>query len=348
MFQESRKRADKKAHYKLRISTQKVNVCAFTNGSKYTQDDLAQIICRRRMKVTIDSIRRSGDRGTSILNWIVNMICWAWVLGGSAGCGIIHVNGKVCVDIFSTKRRFKIWLEGDDSLLWLTGRIFMPSELAVLSARWTKLGHRPKLFQRTKGHVAEFCGWKIVVNAYGLDEDTACPDVPRMLENCFYSTAREAVEAAKNGDAITMGRVVGPALIARAGSIAEHVPSIARWLTRVANDLAPEISDEMFTRDDMFRLGRDDLFELIPEWWKDDDPEKLLDVKYGKFSDNVNRQISNSIATGGLLREVDLAIRHKWVRTSQEWFEFVNLLDAVDHHTKDDVYRKIVPKGMIG
>ena len=347
MFREPRQRADRKAHYKLQISTQKVNVCALANGCKYTQDDLAMILCKRRMKASIDSIRRSGDRGTSILNWIVNLICWAWVLAGSSGCGIVHVNGKVCVDIFSTKRRFKIWLEGDDSLLWLTGRTFLPAELAVLSSRWTKLGHRPKLFQRTNGQVAEFCGWKIVVNRYGLDEDTACPDIPRMLENCFYSTAREAIDAAKDGDAIAMGRVVGPALIARAGSIAERVPSIARWLCRIANSLAPEIADEMFTRDDLFRLGRDDLFELIPEFWKDDDPEKLLDIKYGKFSDNVNKQVSTTIATNGLLREVDLATRHGWVRTSAEWYEFVTYLDAVTYQTADDVFRKIVPKGMI-
>jgi len=350
-FQDTRRKADTKNKYKLNMNTNKVNVCEFVKGSKFTQEELARVVCKRRASACIDSIRRSGDRGTSILNWIVNIICWAWVFSGSSGVSMLHANGKVCNDIFGTRRRFKIWLEGDDSLLWLTARVFTPAELEVLESRWTKLGHRPKLFQRVKGDVAEFCGWKIVVNRYGLDEVSAVPDIPRLLRNCFYTTAKEAVDAAKHGDPVIFGRVTGPALIARAGSIADRVPSIARWLTRLANSFTNKdgngITDEMFSRDDLYRLGKDDLTELLPEWWKDDDPEKLLDIKYGSFSNNVFRQVSNSIATGGLSREADLAVRHGWVKTSAEWFEYVTLLDAVHFQTADDVYRRIVPPGMM-
>lgn len=350
-FQEARRKADTKKKYKLQMNTNKVNVCEYIKGSQFTQDELARVICKRRTNACIDSIRRSGDRGTSILNWLINVICWAWVLGGVNGLSIVHANGKVCSDMFGTKRRFKIWLEGDDSMLWLTGRVFTPSELEVLESRWTKLGHRPKLFQRVKGDVAEFCGWKIVVNQHGLEESTAMPDVPRMLRNCFYTTAKEAIEAAKQGDSVTFGRVVGPALIARAGSIADRVPSIARWLTRLASSMSGDdgkgITDEMFSREDLFRLGKDDLVELLPEWWKDDDPEKLLDVKYGSFCDNVFRQVSNSVATGGLSREADLAVRHGWVKTTAEWFEYVTMLDAVNCETADEVYRRIMPPGMM-
>jgi len=354
-FQEARRKADSKKTYKLQMNTNKVDVCAYTTGSRYTQDELAKVMCKRRTTACIDSIRRSGDRGTSILNWLINIICWAWVLCGRTGVSIVHANGKVCIDIFGTRRRFKIWLEGDDSLLWLTGHKFTPAELEVLGARWTKLGHRPKLFQRKKGDVAEFCGWKMIVTEHGLDEATAMPDVPRMLANAFYTTAKDAVQAAKDGDSVQFARVVGPALMARAGSIAERVPSIAHWLTRLAsgtsggcftNDGLP-IADEMFSRDDMYRLGVADLTELLPEWWKDDDPEKLLDTRYGSFCDNVFRQVSNSIATGGLSREADLAVRHGWVKTNSEWFEFVNMLSAVDCSTPDEVYRRIVPAGMM-
>jgi len=350
-FQEARRKADTKKKYKLHMNTNKVNVCEYTKGSQFTQDELARVLCKRRTSACIDSIRRSGDRGTSILNWIINVICWAWVLGGSNGLSIVHANGKVCIDIFSTRRRFKAWLEGDDSLLWLTGRVFTRAELDVLEERWTKLGHRPKLFQRVKGDAAEFCGWKIIVNQHGLDEATAMPDVPRMLCNCFYSTAKDAINAAKHGDPQAFGRAVGPALIARAGSIADRVPSIARWLTRLASELTDKdgkgITDEMFSRDDLFRMNMGDLTELLPEWWQDDDPEKLLDTKYGSFCDNVYRQVSNSVATGGLSREADLAVRHGWVKTTSEWFEYVTMLDAISWSTADEVYRRIVPAGMM-
>ena len=347
-FQAARRKADTKQKYKLQINTNKVDVTAFGQGSRFTQDELAKALCKRRTQACIESIRRSGDRGTSILNWLMNLICWAWVLCGRGGAAsIVHSNGKVCVDIFGTRRRFKIWLEGDDSLLWLSGRKFTKAEIEVLEQRWTQLGHRPKLFQRGKGDVAEFCGWKVVCTEYGLDADTAMPDVPRMLENCFYTTAKEAVQAAVAGETAPFGRVVGPALIARAGSIADRVPSVARWLTQLAGSFnGGEIVDEMFTRDDMFRLGVADLNELLPEWWKDDDPQKLLDTRYGSFTDNVNRQVSNSIATGGLSREADLAMRHGWVKTKSEWFDFVTCLEAINLTTPDEVYRKIVPAGM--
>lgn len=353
-FQEARRKADTMKNYKLQMNTNKVNVSTFINGSRFTQDEAAKVTCKRRTTASIKAIRRSGDRGTSILNWIVNIICWAWVLCGGTGISVVHANGKVCIDIFGTKRRYKIWLEGDDSLLWLTSRIFTPAELEVLEARWTKLGHRPKLFQRVKGDVAEFCGWKVLVNAYGLDESTAVPDVPRMLANCFYTTAKEAVVAAREGDHARLARVVGPALIARAGSIADRVPSVAHWFTRLASELVDgsctsdgtPLADDMFSRDDMYRLGVADLTELLPEWWRDDDPEKLLDTRYGSFCDNVYRQVSNSVATDGLSREADLAIRHGWVKTSAEWFNYVTALSAVGCATSNEAYRGIVPPGM--
>ena len=71
------------------------------------------------------------------------------------------------------KRRFKFGFGGDDSCLWLIGRQLTPAELEVLESHWALLGHRPKLFMRKNGDVAEFCGWKIVVDDTGLDETTA-------------------------------------------------------------------------------------------------------------------------------------------------------------------------------
>lgn len=346
-YKEARKKADSKATYKLTVNTNKVNLGWATKADTYTQDECTRVVFRKRVTVAIDSIRRSGDRGTSILNWIVNMMCWAWVLCGSNGRQMQHPNGKVCTDIFSTNRRFKIWLEGDDSLLWLTGRTFTKAEVEVLEQRWTKLGHRPKLFLRRRGDVAEFCGWKIVVNANGLDLATAVPDVPRMLASCFYTTAREAVQAAQQGDSNAFGRVVGPALLARAGSIADRVPSVARWLVNIATTLSPDVTNDMFSRDDMFRMGQGTLEELLPEWWKNDDPERLLDQRYEAFADNIVRQISNTVATGGLSREADLATRHGWVKTTTEWFEYVSMLESVTHLTTDQAYRHAMPPGMV-
>jgi len=344
-----RRKADRSATHKLNVKPNKVKLDRLSPNARFTQMEAAKVMFRKNFKIAIASIRRSGDRGTSILNFLVNLICWAWVLSGPGGRGMVGPNGKVVTDVFGTKRRFKIWLEGDDSLLWLTGRKFLLAEMELLEARWTKLGHRPKLFLRVAGDVAEFCGWKICVNRYGLDGATAVPDVPRLLKNVGYSTAKEAVSSAISGDGEAFGRVVGPALLARAGSIAERVPSIARWLVRMSQELGMKmnISDSEFSRDDVYKMGTDDLTEILPEFWKDDNPEKILNVRFETFVDGVLREISNSVASGGLATEATLAVKHGWVKTVSEWYTFVSCLEAVNVGTSDTDFRSIVPSGMM-
>lgn len=348
-FQEKRKNADTARKHTLGVKTSKVKVDKLSTRATYTIDDAAKVLLRKEFKIKIDAIRRSGDRGTSILNFLVNLICWAWVLGRDCGTSMVGPNGKVVHDIFKSKRRFRIWLEGDDSMLWLTGRGFTPAEIDELERRWIKLGHRPKLFMRVNGDVAEFCGWKICVCKYGLDEHTAVPDVPRMLKNLGYSTAKEAVAAAIAGDGVAFARVIGPSMLARAGSIAERVPSIARWIVKMAQHLGlrHDLSDEEFTRDDVFKMGTDDMTELLPEFWKDDDPVKLCCVRYESFASKIHKEISNSIASGGVRAEAQLAIRHGWVKSESEWCHFVTCLEAVSLGTSDADFRSIIPPGMM-
>ena len=64
--------ADKKKNYKLHVNINKVWVENFTQGSNYTQDELARTLLKKRTSVRIAAIRRIGDRGTSILNWLGN------------------------------------------------------------------------------------------------------------------------------------------------------------------------------------------------------------------------------------------------------------------------------------
>jgi len=345
----ARKTADTKKKHNLHINSNKVKLEDMKHADKGTPDDNARAAFKKRFKVTIEAIRRSGDRGTSILNWLVNLICWAWVLCDTDGAHFVISNSKKITDMFGVKRHFRPWFEGDDSAIWLSGRRFTKDEMHVLFSRWEKLGHNPKLFDRGKGDVAEFCGWKIVMDEFGMDWNTATPDVPRLLGNCFYSTAKEAVSSANEGHPLVFGRVVGPGLIARAASIAKRMPSIASWLLVMAASVgdADGMGDVDFSVDDQFRMGIEVYTDIIPEWWKDDDPETILDVKYGSFVDQTYRAVSDAVATGAVEREVTLALRHGWVKDSSEWFDFITALQCVSVMTSDEEYRKIVPAGMM-
>lgn len=314
-------------------------------GEVDMNDDEAKAQFRKQIKEIITAIRRSGDRGTSILNWITNECCWAWVLCGAGSSKFVRYNQQRIVDIFGIERLFRAFMEGDDSLLWLSGLAYTKEQLAVLHSRWLKLGMLPKLFQRVDGDVAEFVGWKIAVNHFGLDWDTAMPDVPRLLQNAGYSTAKAAVLAAVSGDSKEFGHVVSPAVMARASSIAMRTPSIARWLCDLALEANEDLEDSRFSRDDLFRMNGD-LQELLPEWWQNDDPARLLKVRFLSFADQTNSLISESIATGGACREAELAVRHGWVETEGEWRRFVGMLPAVTRHTSCAEFRAILPAGM--
>jgi len=349
-FNAPRKAANEAKKLTLQMGANKLKVELWTKlpDKWFDQSEIYLSIFKKNVKIQIEAIRRSGDKGTSILNWIINMISWFWVLCGKRGAEFFRENAKVLIDIFGEKRHFHIWCEGDDSLLWLTNYAFTFVQGDELERRWKQLGHRPKLFLRTDGDEAEFCGWKMVVDKYGLVPRSAMPDVPRLLQNCFYTTAREAIDAAKSGDELRFARLVAPAVVARASSIAERAPSIASWLLRYVAELGDgKLRAECFTADDIYRMGRDDLMQdLLPERWKGDDQQKLLDSvrKYGDFIDNVQEAISNSIASGGLAREAELAVEHKWVQTEREWTEIVTKLGLVVPGVKESLFREIFPR----
>jgi len=349
-FNAPRKAANEAKKLTLQMGANKLRVELWSKlpDKWFDQSEVFLSIFKKNVKMQIEAIRRSGDKGTSILNWIVNMICWFWVLCGNRGSEFFRENAKVLIDIFGEKRHFHIWCEGDDSLLWLTNFAYTFVQGDELEKRWKQLGHRPKLFLRKDGDEAEFCGWKMVVDKYGLVPRSAMPDVPRLLQNCFYTTAKEAIEAAKSGDELRFARLVAPAVVARASSIADRAPSIASWLLRYVAELGDgKLRAECFTADDIYRMGRDDLMQdLLPERWKGDDQEKFLDSvrKYGDFIDNVQEAISNSIASGGLAREAELAVEHKWVQTEREWTELVTKLGFVIPGVKESLFREIFPR----
>jgi hypothetical protein len=299
---------------------------------------------KKLCNASIEALRRTGDRGTSILNWVLNVCCWGWCIAGNNLKHFIKAVAKKVHDIFGLSRDFLVWLEGDDSLLRLGGRSYTELEIKEIAARWTKLGHRPKLFQRKSGDVAEFCGWKAVVDEAGLVPGTEVPDVPRLLGNLFRSTSKEAVAAA---DSEAWRPIVAASLVSRIAGVAFRVPSIAHWAMDIADELA--VSSEMtFSRDDLVRLGSD-LGDVIPEWWKDDDPVRILDeaVKYGHYADHVRCTISNSVAADGLATEVALAVRHGWVKDEQEWLTYVGNLRAIGLRSSTADIRSITPPGML-
>lgn len=365
LFTKARQQADKKKKLKLEQDARKVTVEMAYGNERINMDMLWSAMTKRMFRRSIDAIRRSGDRGTSILNWWVNRIVWLWVLCGPNGWKYVKVTVVVVQDIFGVRRRIELWFEGDDSFLWLAatvkGNRFTDAQIDVLHQRWVLCGMRPKLFLRTQGKSydaakkvwtdeseAEFCGWKFTTNDNGLEPGSACPDMPRLLAGCFYSTDKAAIKAAQVGDADGFGLAVGPALIARASQIATTCPSVAQWLLNLAGSLGDaNLHQAEFSRDQIYKLGAGkELESTLPEGWKELNLNRFCDISYGTYLERTNLAVSSSLAAGGLECEARLAIAHKWVSTKDEWISFTEKLPLVGLMTTRADFEAILPPRM--
>lgn len=157
---------------------------------------------KRRM--TVKAFRRSGHRGTSCLNYLINMVLTDLSYldhpyhnnAGRPG-GIMHITKGVmshrAKDRWGTWRTYYRAFEGDDGIAALSGSL-SEQQLVDVTSFWERCGFNMKLNVRTK--LAEFVGWKIPL-AQGVPTGQACPDILRMVNQSQYTTSKEAIDEYK-------------------------------------------------------------------------------------------------------------------------------------------------------
>ena len=142
------------------------------------------------------SIRRAGERGTTVKNWWINFSLWSlsiadnpWVLLNPNAHRVIGIDGK--------RRWWAGIFEGVDSLC-RTCPPFGPPNTRDVNAEyflavWRRAGFDMKI--RLPGvtdatDFAEFCGTQFLLKNHDL-EGSWCPDLPRALKNsgwCFFQS----------------------------------------------------------------------------------------------------------------------------------------------------------------
>jgi len=295
-------------------------------------------ILGKQYKVCLAAVRRSGHRGTSILNWIINYVCWMWVIFGREGAGFAANNRLCAVDIFGIRRMLKMIFEGDDSILSLTG-LLTDDQLQTFKERWEKLGHRPKLFKRKPGDAAEFCGWKFLVGELGIVEGTETPDVPRQFKNGHTTRIKEAISMAVKEDKTGFAACVVPGIMARAYTLAEKTPNLARYFLNLAeliNGGKKFLSG--FDREALFNVGYEGSVTHeceLPEMWKPFDPEKYMKpvLRWRSVVDEVYEAVNSGMALDAHA-EAGFAVKHGWVRQEDEYWRFIDMLNHGLHCTQ--------------
>ena len=126
----------------------------------------------------IAAIRRSGHRGTSILNWWVNFVCWHAAIFEQPEL-FLDLEVRYGDDHTGICRWLAAAFEGDDSILSTTPRIAENSELYTsIMQRWERLGFNMEIFIRDKR--ALFTGYYIALDNDGPN-GVAMPEV----DGCF-------------------------------------------------------------------------------------------------------------------------------------------------------------------
>jgi hypothetical protein len=178
----------------------------------------------------IDAIRRSGHRGTSVLNFLMNLILSLTAIyenpfgsgnepNSNKPGGFLDGSTKAKKDRWGIMRAIRFMFEGDDSIYSLFPRL-TTTQMAEVEAFWTRCGHRLKLFMRdgsAKEKCAEFTGWILPISSDGLImKEYSGPDVLRGLSNSGITVSREAIDAFEQGNTQRFNQIAAASYLAYA------------------------------------------------------------------------------------------------------------------------------------
>lgn len=176
------------------------------------------------LRITIDSIRRSGHRGTSCLNWWINFVMWVSSVF-KAPERFLDPNVRCGEDVTGTKRWWNGVFEGDDSLVVMAPPMEADDPLSRKFLKfWSDAGFDMKIVFCKKR--ATVVGWHIACDDGALTS-TMSPELPRALANSGVGVSPGTVEAILKGDDKALRRVAKASALARAADFAGILPSVS-------------------------------------------------------------------------------------------------------------------------
>jgi len=217
----------------------------------------------------VPTCRSSGDRGTSILNWIVNAVITAaasmgprapqWWRENNLKWGPWRKAGAMTWDITSgPKLRDRHVFEGDDTILATLRALGVHGAtwLRVFESRLRQAGFMPKLKVVTGGR-AEFVGCHYYP---ALGFPYVGPDVVRTMRSAEIVKSTVALQAHIAGDDRTANSIEYLGLMSRAISLAPAAAGEAMYLAALARGLSHRAGVDaaaLATSSKAFRKSRD-------------------------------------------------------------------------------------------
>jgi hypothetical protein len=182
-------------------------------------------IYRESVMVKIAAIRRSGHRGTSVLNWLTNKVLWSSVLAERPEV-FVNPRQRTFKLRFSGKSAWvKTAYEGDDSAI--VGSMNIREQEREMVECWHRWGFNMKLEWATPGQHFTFVGINFLLDSGGLTE-VCMPELKRSFKTHVFTVSQEAIEGVVKGDA-TKAYLIGAASHAARASTFVHYPPIASY-----------------------------------------------------------------------------------------------------------------------
>jgi hypothetical protein len=190
----------------------------------------------------LKAIRRSGDRFTSVFNFITNMVLTLSAIfhhpfsskkDKSKPGGFLDPSCKVMKDRWGIDRHIRFAFEGDDSIYSVVPML-SDSQMSDITLYWNSAGFNMKIFQRCGAEkVAEFAGWILPVMTDGrIIKEWCTPDIRRGLSTSGISVSQLAIQSVLTGEDKSASMVAAASYAAYA--FESVFPTLFRYYSRMA------------------------------------------------------------------------------------------------------------------
>lgn len=214
-----------------------------------------------------------------MLNWWVNFTVWHCIVLKEPHLAL-DLRTKYESDLPSQHEQkivMKTAFEGDDSAV-LIAPPPTQGDIIYIEEQFKALGFNMKLFARKVGESAEFCGWHIKVNEFGMT-DAYMPDFRRTVRNMGVCASANVVNACKAGDIAEVKKAAASRVVSYAHMYRRSIPTFSRKCLEYAETLG----FEGLSKEDELRLGEEGLtfLETIPAEYASAAQESAMMDKFG-------------------------------------------------------------------
>jgi len=192
-------------------------------------------------KVIIESIRQSGHRGTSCLNYFINLVCWLVVLCKKPEDLIGKDRNGVLFSKYTSARDGKVYtlkyaFEGDDSAISTTEDLSAYAD--EIEQLWTSLGFRMKLvYVKNK---LTFTGYDFYVDRNG-PTGVMIPEIARNVASSSWTTSAMVKQFPRMKHEVGMAAMLARAINFKdCGAFSRYFASIGLAHARICGDRALE------------------------------------------------------------------------------------------------------------